>query len=52
MEDQIEVKIGDAQTIMSGMNDESDLNKKISDSPQFKSTLLPIGDGLTVAVKI
>ncbi|MBU2702785.1 putative O-methyltransferase YrrM [Sporomusaceae bacterium BoRhaA] len=26
-------------------------NKKIADCPQFESTLLPIGDGLTVAVK-
>lgn len=26
-------------------------NKKMADCPQFESTLLPIGDGLTVAVK-
>lgn len=26
-------------------------NKKIADCPQFESTLLPIGDGLTIAVK-
>lgn len=26
-------------------------NKKIADCPQFESTLLPIGDGFTVAVK-
>jgi predicted O-methyltransferase YrrM len=108
VDEKIEVKIGDARTIISGMNDEFDLifqdvgdknlysemfddydrllkkggillaedtlfpadldsesgnwtqmcksldvfNKKIADSPQFESTLLPIGDGLTVAVKI
>lgn len=105
---QIELRIGEARTITSGMNEEFDLifqdvgdkklynemledyirllkpggllvaedtlfpvfdfgsdcgdltqmcealatfNKKIADCPQFESTLLPIGDGLTVAVK-
>lgn len=108
VDNQVEVKIGDAQTIIANMNDEFDLifqdvgnkhlynklfedydrllrmggillaedtlfpadldsefgewaqmcksldafNKKITDSPQYESTLLPIGDGLTVAVKI
>ncbi len=108
VDEQIEAEIGDARTIISGMNDEFDLifqdvgdknlyadmledyvrllkpggillaedtlfpaeldsesgewaqmcksldvfNKTIVDSPRFKSTLLPIGDGLTVAVKI
>jgi predicted O-methyltransferase YrrM len=108
VKEQIEVRIGDARTIISGMNEEFDLifqdvgdkklyaemledyirvlkpgglllaedtlfpvfdfgaefgdltqmcesldifNKKIADCPQFESTLLPIGDGLTVAVK-
>jgi predicted O-methyltransferase YrrM len=107
VKEQIEVRIGDARTIISDMNDEFDLifqdvgdktlyaemledyvrllktggvllaedtlfpaeldsesgnwaqmckslgvfNKKIAESPQFGSTLLPIGDGLTVAVK-
>lgn len=108
VQEQIEVRIGDAQTIISGMNEEfnfifqdvgdkklygemiedylrvlkpggllvaedtlfpvfdfgsecDDLirmgesldtfNKKIADCPQFESTLLPIGDGLTIAVK-
>ncbi len=26
-------------------------NRKISDSPKYETTLLPIGDGLTIAVK-
>lgn len=108
VDEQIEVKIGDARTIISGVNDEFDLifqdvgdknlyadlledyvrllnpggillaedtlfpadidsesgewaqmcksldvfNKTIEDSPRFESALLPIGDGLTVAVKI
>jgi predicted O-methyltransferase YrrM len=108
VKEQIEVRIGEARTIISGMNEEFDLifqdvgdkklyaemledyirvlkpgglllaedtlfpvfdfgaefgdltqmcesldifNKKIADCPQFESTLLPIGDGLTVAVK-
>ncbi len=106
--EQIEVRIGEARTIVSGMNEEFDLifqdvgdkklygemledylrvlkpgglllaedtlfpvfdfdsalgdltpmcesldtfNKKIAACPQFESTLLPIGDGLTVAIK-
>lgn len=108
VKEQIEVRIGEARTIVSGMNEEFDLifqdvgdkklygemledyirilkpgglllaedtlfpvfdfdsafgdltpmcesldtfNKKIAACPQFESTLLPIGDGLTVAVK-
>jgi predicted O-methyltransferase YrrM len=108
VKEQIEVRIGDARTIISNMTEEFDLifqdvgdkklygemledyirvlkpggmllaedtlfpvfdfgsefgdltqmcesldtfNKKIADCPQFESTLLPIGDGLTVAVK-
>jgi predicted O-methyltransferase YrrM len=108
VKEQIEVRIGEARTVISGMNEEFDLifqdvgdkklyyemledysrllkpgglllaedtlfpvfdfgsefsdfiqmaksldtfNKSIADSPQFESTLLPIGDGLTVAVK-
>ena len=108
LDEQIEVKVGDARIVVSDMNDEFDLifqdvgdknlyaemledyvrllkpggvllaedtlfpadldsesgewaqmcksldafNKTIADSPHFASTLLPIGDGLTVAVKI
>ena len=108
VKEQIELRIGEALTVTSGMNEEFDLifqdvgdkklygemledyirllkpgglliaedtlfpvfdfgseyddlpqmcesldifNKKIADCPQFESTLLPIGDGLTVAVK-
>lgn len=108
VKDQIELRIGEARTVTSGMNEEFDLifqdvgdkklygemledyirllkpgglliaedtlfpvfdfgseygdltqtcepldvfNKKIADCPQFESTLLPIGDGMTVAVK-
>lgn len=108
VKEQIEVRIGEARTIISGMNEEFDLifqdvgdkslygemlgdyirllkpgglliaedtlfpvfdfgsesgdwtpmcqsldtfNKSIADCPQFESTLLPIGDGLTVAVR-
>lgn len=108
VKEQIEVKIGEARTIVSGMNEEFDLifqdvgdkklygemledyirvlkpgglllaedtlfpvfdfdsafgdltqmcesldtfNKKIAACSQFESTLLPIGDGLTIAVK-
>jgi predicted O-methyltransferase YrrM len=108
VKEQIEVRIGDARTIISGMDEKFDLifqdvgdkklygemiedylrllkpgglliaedtlfpvfdlpsesgeyaqmaesldifNKNIADCPQFESTLLPIGDGLTVAVK-